>query len=211
MVCINLATWHFQLTAGSWKFFHSEYCNTLVLRSRLILNDKIFSIGIGIVIEFSKLRYWYWYLYWFSKSGVLVLKSVSISEIWNIEIDIGIETWFFRIKYWYWLIRAGIAHLCFKPYSLVKQASRIPYLYVEFDFYLKCVRICKWIRSCFISEHESNDDTLKLCGILVKLDLLSPLKPIYFLACRHMGTLRIVPRYGMAYILLHTTQRTYYQ
>ena len=112
MVCINLATWHFQLTAGSWKFFHSEYCNTLVLRSRLILNDKIFSIGIGIVIEFSKLRYWYWYLYWFSKSGVLVLKSVSISEIWNIEIDIGIETWFFRIKYWYWLIRAGIAHLC---------------------------------------------------------------------------------------------------
>ena len=111
LVCINLATWHFQLTAGSWKFFHSEYCNTLVLRSRLILNDKIFSIGIGIVIEFSKLRYWYWYLYWFSKSGVLVLKSVSISEIWNIEIDIGIETWFFRIKYWYWLIRAGIAHL----------------------------------------------------------------------------------------------------
>ena len=111
MVCINLATWHFQLTAGSWKFFHSEYCNTLVLRSRLILNDKIFSIGIGIVIEFSKLRYWYWYLYWFSKSGVLVLKSVSISEIWNIDIDIGIETWFFRIKYWYWLIRAGIAHL----------------------------------------------------------------------------------------------------
>ena len=90
---------------------HSEYCNTLVLRPRLILNYKIFSIGIGIVIEFSKLRYWYWYLYWFSKSGVLVLKSVSISEIWNIEIDIGIETWFFRIKYWYWLIRAGIAHL----------------------------------------------------------------------------------------------------
>ena len=98
--------------AGSWKFFHSEYCNTLVLRLRLILNDKIFSIGIGIVIEFSKLRYWYWYLYWFSKSGVLVLKSVSISEIWNIDIDIGIETWFFRIKYWYWLIQAGIAHLC---------------------------------------------------------------------------------------------------
>ena len=90
---------------------HSEYCNTLVLRPRLILNYKIFSIGIGIVIEFSKLRYWYWYLYWFSKSGVLVLKSVSISEIWNIEIDIGIETWFFRIKYWYWLIRAGIVHL----------------------------------------------------------------------------------------------------
>ena len=90
---------------------HSEYCNTLVLRPRLILNYKIFSIGIGIVIEFSKLRYWYWYLYWFSKSGVLVLKSVSISEIWNIEIDIGIEIWFFRIKYWYWLIRAGIAHL----------------------------------------------------------------------------------------------------
>ena len=100
-------------TVGSWKFFHSEYCNTLVLRLRLILNDKIFSIGIGIVIEFSKLRYWYWYLYWFSKSGVLVLKLVSISEIWNIEIDIGIETWFFRIKYWYWLIRAGIAHLWF--------------------------------------------------------------------------------------------------
>ena len=92
---------------------HSEYCNTLVLRPRLILKYKIFSIGIGIVIEFSKLRYWYWYLYWFSKSGVLVLKSVSISEIWNIDIDIGIETWFFRIKYWYWLIRAGIAHLWF--------------------------------------------------------------------------------------------------
>ena len=91
---------------------HSEYCNTLVLRPRLILNYKFFSIG--IVIEFSKLRYWYWYLYWFSKSGVLVLKSVSISEIWNIDIDIGIETWFFRIKYWYWLIRAGIAHLWYR-------------------------------------------------------------------------------------------------
>ena len=123
MVSTNLATWHFQLTAGSWKFFHSEYCNTLVLRSRLILNDKIFSIGIGIVIEFSKLRYWYWYLYWFSKSGVLVLKSVSISEIWNIDIDIGIETWFFRIKYWYWLIRAGIAHLC--PTGFIKKALKI--------------------------------------------------------------------------------------
>ena len=98
---------------------HSEYCNTLVLRARLILNYKIFSLGIGIVIEFSKLRYWYWYLYWFSKSGVLVLKSVSISEIWNIDIDIGIETWFFRIKYWYWLIRAGIAHLCSKWLELV--------------------------------------------------------------------------------------------
>ena len=121
---------------------HSEYCNTLVLRPRLILNYKIFSIGIGIVIEFSKLRYWYWYLYWFSKSGVLVLKSVSISEIWNIEIDIGIETWFFRIKYWYWLIRAGIAHLWVFPSavhflyllpsqhrSLGKTKSNIPILF----------------------------------------------------------------------------------
>ena len=88
---------------------HWEYCNTLVLRPRLRLNYKIFSIG--IVIEFLKLRYWYWYLYWFSKSGVLILKLVSILEIWNIDIDIGIETWFFRIKYRYWLIQASIAHL----------------------------------------------------------------------------------------------------
>ena len=111
IVCINLAKRDFLFTARSQKFLRSEYCNTLVLRPRLILNYKIFSIGIGIVIEFSKLRYWYWYLYRFSKSGVLILKLVSISEIWNIDIDIGIETWFFRIKYWYWLIRAGIAHL----------------------------------------------------------------------------------------------------
>ena len=92
----------------------SEHCNTLVLRPRLFLNSKFFSIGIGIVIEFSKLRYWYLYWYWFSKSGVLILILVSISEIWNIDIDIGIETWSSTIKYWYCLIQAGIAHLWFR-------------------------------------------------------------------------------------------------
>ena len=103
---------------------HSEYCNTLVLRPRLRLNCKIFSIGIGIVIEFLKQRYWYWYLYWFSESGVLILKLVSILEIWNINIDIGIETWFFRIKYRYWLFQAGIAHLWGVSWSNRKCSNR---------------------------------------------------------------------------------------